>query len=128
MRSRYDEIVAAGGSVVAIGMGQVPMAAHFRDEQEIPFPLIVDRTKQTYRALEIQKGGIASVMGPTVWLKAAMNMFKGHRPVKKPKQDPFQLGATAIVKAGGEISHLHRAGDSSDNYPVDDVIEELRKL
>ena len=114
--------------MVAIGMGQVPMAAHFREEQEIPFPLIVDHTKQTYRALEIRKGGLGSVMGPTVWLRAAKNMLKGQQPVKKPEQDPFQLGATAIVGAGGEISHLHRSSDSSDNYPVDDVIEELRKL
>ena len=109
-------------------MGQVPMATHFRDEADIPFPLIVDHTKETYRALEIKKGNIATVMGPGVWMRAIQNVFKGHAPVKKPEQDPFQLGATAIVKSGGEIAHLHRSKDSSDNLPLDQVIAEVRSL
>ena len=109
-------------------MGQVPMAAHFRDETNIPFPLIVDHTKETYRALEVKKGNVLSVMGPTVWLGAIKNIFKGQQPVKKPQQDPFQLGATAIVKPGGEIVHLHRSADSSDNYPIDKVIQEIRAV
>lgn len=128
MRDRWEEITGAGATVVAIGMGQVEMAAHFREGQDIPFPLIVDRKKETYRALEVGRGTLLSVAGPTVWVQAVKNITKGHPPFKKPQQDALQLGGTAIVKPGGEIAHIHRSKDSSDNYPVDEVIEKVRAL
>lgn len=109
-------------------MGQIEMAAHFRDDQKIPFPLIVDRTKETYRALDVGRGSLMDVSGPAVWLKAVRNIFKGQQPIKKPEQDPFQLGATAIVKPGGEIAHIHRSKDSSDNYPLDEVLAKVKAL
>ena len=109
-------------------MGQVEMAAHFREAQDIPFPLIVDRKKETYRALEVTRGSLLDVAGPSVWLQALKNISKGHPPFQRPQQDALQLGATAIVKPGGDVFHLHRAKDSSDNYPVDEVIKKVRAL
>ncbi len=128
LRGRYDEISATGATVVAIGMGQIEMAAHFRDEVDIPFPLIVDRTKETYRALELKKGTLATILGPSVWIRGVKNLLRGRQPLDKPKQDPFQMGATAIVRPGGEIAHLHRSEDPGDNYPVDELIAQLKKL
>lgn len=128
MRDRWEEITSTGATVAAIGMGQVEMAAHFREEQDIPFPLIVDRKKETYRALEVARGSLLDVAGPSVWLQAVKNITKGHPPFKRPQQDALQLGATAIVKPGGEIAHLHRSKDSSDNYPVDEVIRKVSAL
>lgn len=109
-------------------MGQVEMAAHFREEQDVPFPLIVDRKKETYRALEVARGSLLDVAGPSVWLRAVKNVAKGHPPFQKPQQDALQLGATAIVKPGGEIAHIHRSKDSSDNYSVDEVIKKVSEL
>ncbi|HEU4480243.1 MAG TPA: peroxiredoxin-like family protein [Actinomycetota bacterium] len=124
LRDNHQKILETGTKVVAIGMGRVDMAAHFRDEQDIPFPLLVDRTKESYRALEIKRGNWWTVAGPQVWPRAVFNMITG-KGQSVPKQDPKQLGGLMIVDRGGEIRFIHRSGSSADNLPVDELIERL---
>jgi hypothetical protein len=106
-------------------MGRPDMAAHFREEFNVPFTLLVDHTKQTYRALDIQKGSWWSVMGPPVWLHGIRTILQGKRIVK-PEQDPFQLGALAFVEPGGELRFVHRSTNSNDNLSVDELVAKLR--
>lgn len=124
MRGHYDEVKAKGAEVVAIGMGIPEMAADFRDKQDIPFRLLVDRTKQTYRALEIPRGNLWQLVGPQPVLRGMRNLLTGNWQ-GIVRQDPYQLGGTAIVEPSGEIRYLHRAKDSSDNYPVGEILARL---
>lgn len=124
MRDRQDELKATSARVVAIGMGRPDMAAHFRDEFNIPFTLLVDHTKETYRALEIRRGSWWDVMGPPVWLHGAKAILQG-QGVAKPQQDPQQLGGLAIVDPGGELRHIFRATASNENLPIDDLLTKL---
>lgn len=125
MRDRYPEIQAAGADAAAIGMGWPAAAAAFKEEFDIPFPLIVDHTKQTYRALEMQRGTLWDVVGPKVWLRFAKGLMGGHG-VGKPKQDPLQMGGTIVVKPGGETPLVHRARSAEENVPLEDVLGALR--
>jgi len=105
-------------------MGRPDMAAHFQQTQDIPFTLLVDDTKETYRILEIRRGSAMDVIGPKVWLRGAKNILTG-KGQALPQQDPLQLGGTAVVAPGGEIRYLHRAGTSSDNAPIAALLEAL---
>lgn len=125
MRDRYEEVTATGAGIVAIGMGRVDMAAHFRDEFDIPFTLLVDAERRTYRALDIRRGTLWDVAGPHMWVDFTKRFFKGQRP-KGVQADPMQLGGVAIVEDNGAISYVHRAEDPSDNPPIDDLLKELR--
>ncbi len=124
MRGRYEEFTAKGADVAAIGMGIPEMAADFREKQSVPFPLLVDRTKATYRALEMRRGTLWEVAGPPVWLRYAKGMLSGHG-VDKPKQDPLQMGGVIVVDRGGDILYGSRSNNASDNPPVDDVLAAL---
>ena len=96
------------------------MAAAFKEEANLPFTLLVDHTKETYRRLEVKKGSLLDVAGPSVWLKGVRSILKGGQ--KKPEQDPFQLGATAVIEPGGKVRHLYRSSNSSDNFPMDQLL------
>lgn len=124
MRGHHDEIRSKGADVVAIGMGIPEQAADFRESQQIPFRLVVDRQKETYRALEITRGGVWQVMGPKQIARGVKNVLTGHRQATV-KQDPYQLGGTAIVEPSGDIRYLHRSRDSTDNYPVREILARL---
>ena len=124
MRDREEEIEATGTKVVAIGMGRPDMAAFFRDQFDIPFTLLVDHEKQTYRALQIKKGTWFDVSGPQNWARFAKAFLSG-KGVAKPEQDPLQMGGVAVVQQGGRISFIHRSEASADNLPIDDLLEEL---
>jgi hypothetical protein len=125
LRDRHQEFTQAGAKVVTIGMGIPEMAADFRDKQDIPYLLLVDRTKETYRALEMKRGSFMDVAGPQVWLRGAKGLLTG-KGAAMPKQDPYQIGGAAVVDKGGEIKFLHRGERSDDTVPVDKLLDALK--
>jgi hypothetical protein len=124
LSERYEEIRAKGADVVAIGMGRVDMAAHFAETRSIPFRLLVDHDRETYRALGLKVGTWLDAAGPKVWMRGIKGTLSGH-PSSLPKQDPKQMGGVMVVETGGGVVYLHRADDSSDNPPIDDVLAAL---
>lgn len=108
--------------MIAIGMGWPAAAADFREQQDVPFPLLVDHTKQTYRAVKMKRGTLWQVAGPPVWLRSIKSFVGGHGMTPKPKQDPLQMGGVVVVEAGGRILYQHISETSSDNPPTDDVV------
>lgn len=124
MSGRHEEFTARGASIAAIGMGLPGMAEDFREKQGIQFPLLVDRTKETYRALEMKKGNLWDVMGPKNWARYAKGILSGHG-VDKPKQDPLQMGGVLVVDTDGAVKYEFRAGAAKENPPIDEVLAAL---
>jgi hypothetical protein len=125
LRDYHEDFERVGANLLAIGMGTPEMAAHFRDTQDIPFPLLVDHTKQTYRALELGRGSWMDVAGPKVWARGAKSILSG-KGQGVPKQDPMQLGGAIVVEAGGRVKYIRRAKTSSDNPKPEDLLGQLR--
>ena len=86
--------------------------------------LLVDRTKETYRALEMKKGNLWDVMGPKNWARYAKGILSGHG-VDKPKQDPLQMGGVLVVDTDGAVKYEFRAGAAKENPPIDEVLAAL---
>lgn len=108
--------------MLAIGMGWPAAAADFRESQDVPFPILIDHTKETYRALEMKRGTLWQVAGPPVWLRSIKSFVAGHGMTPKPKQDPLQMGGVLVAAAGGKIVYSHISETSSDNPPTDEVV------
>lgn len=124
LRSAYDDFLAREAKVAAIGMGIPEMAAQFAQTRKIPFTLLVDQRKTTYRALGLARGSLGEVAGPRVWASGAKSILGGHT-TGLPKQDPYQLGGAVVVGKGGEIKLIHRAKTSADNLPVAALLDAL---
>src|SRR3954463_8118244 len=106
LRDRHSELKATGGDVVVIGMGWPEMASHFKAEERLPFTLLVDQERKTYRALGLKRGGVLDVAGPRVWRKGLKSLAAGNKN-KIPKQDPMQLGGAVVVGTSGRIAFFH---------------------
>ncbi len=102
------------------------MAAHFRDEEKIPFRLLVDHDQETYAALGLGNATAMQIYGPKQVLKSAFNVMKGHK-VSIAKQDFHQLGGAAVISTQGEMVFVHRARDSSDNVAAGVLLDALQK-
>jgi hypothetical protein len=126
LRGRYEEFRGKGAEVAAIGMGLTAMAADFKEKQDIPFPLLVDRRRETHRAFELQRGKLLEVVGPKQVLRGIKSLATGNsqgRPA--PKQDVLQLGGALVVDRGGDILYTHRAQGSDDNASPDELLGAL---
>jgi hypothetical protein len=40
----------------------------------------------------------------------------------------MQLGGAVVIETGGAIAFVHRADDSSDNVPIEDLLDALRRV
>jgi hypothetical protein len=105
-------------------MGRPDMAAHFKEAQNVPFTLLVDHTKESYRLMEMGRGSLMAVIGPKVWARAAKSLVTGHG-LQKARQDPLQMGGAVVVDRDGEVLFTHHSKDSSDNVPVADLLAAL---
>jgi len=125
VRDRYSEFQSKGANVAIVGMGLPAMAADFRDEYHVPFPVLVDAKRQSYKALELKRGSLGQLLGKgflgRLW--AAARKYGVGKP--KAGQDVAQLGGAVVVKPGGTLAFVHRAQDSSDNVPVDALLKAL---
>lgn len=105
------------------------MAAHFRDEERIPFRLLVDHDQVSYAALDLRNATAMQIYGPKQVMKSAFNILKGHK-IALARQDFHQLGGAAVIAPGGTLVFVHRAKESSDNVPPEallDAIEEANR-
>lgn len=105
-------------------MGWPEMAAGFKNEFDIPFRLLVDTERLSYKALEIRRGSLMDVMGPSVWLPWTKAVLRGNFQ-GRPQLDVTQLGGALVVAPGGEVRYRHTAKNSADNAPVDDLLAAL---
>ncbi|MDQ3915373.1 MAG: AhpC/TSA family protein [Actinomycetota bacterium] len=126
MRDRYEDFRAKGAEIAAIGMGLTAMAADFKEKQGIPFPLLVDRRRETHRAFELQRGTLLEVAGPRQVARGIKSFLTGNvqgRPA--PKQDVLQLGGAMVIDRGGDVLYTHRARSADDNASADELLEAL---
>jgi len=122
-KPRFDEL---GARVLCIGMDNLDSAARFRSKHDLPFTLLVDSRRESYKALDIQKGSVRDLIGPSVW-KGALRSFRAGNLQGKIRGNPYQLGGAAVIATGGEIVYLHRSENAADNAPIEELIDALRE-
>jgi hypothetical protein len=124
LRDRYEDFGSLGAQVVAIGMGDAERARAFKEAMRIPFPLLIDRTRESYRLLELARGSWTDVAGPKVWGRGLRSLAHGHVQ-HVPHEDPRQLGGAAVILPDSRLAFVHRADTSADNVPVDRLLEAI---
>jgi peroxiredoxin len=126
LRERYGEIQGAGGEVVAIGTGSRRYAAAFVEDEDVPFPVLVDDDATAANAAAVQKVGFFTLLfnpaSKPGYRRAKAAGHKIHRAGKRVTQ----LGATFVVGPGDTVRYEHYDEHSADHAPIDDVIGAMR--
>jgi len=121
LRGRYEEITGAGAELVAIGTGDARYAQAFIDEEEIPFPVLLDEDGEAAEAASVKRGGVLQLAGPRTAAGVAKAIAAGKRQHKTGKRST-QLGATFVIGPGDEVQYEHLDRDVSDHAPIDETI------
>jgi peroxiredoxin len=124
LRRSYEEFKAKGAEIVAIGTGDARYAQAFIDEEEIPFPVLLDEDGDAADAASVKKGRVMDLVGSRTVAGALKATAAGHRQHKTGKRST-QLGATFVIGPGDVVRYEHLDGDVSDHAPIEEVLAAL---
>lgn len=109
-----------------MGLGWPAAAKDFKETTRYPGRIYVDETGAAYRAATLGRLGFLGLFRPRTWISAMRAKKAGHSQ-GKVKGDPWQLGGTFVVAAGGRVLYAHRNRSPEDDAPIDDVLNALRR-
>lgn len=93
---------------------------------DVPFPVLVDRERDAYRAWGMRRSSAAGVwLDPRVWGRYAALMARGERP-RRLGRDTLQLGGDFVVGPDGAVRYA-RPQRRDDRPSVLTLVSELRE-
>lgn len=128
MRDRLTEL---GDStvVVMITFTDPDNIAEYQRANSLPFPILLDPKRDTYRAYGLDRGSLRRVWG---WrtAKSYIEILRrdGRGGLKRPTEDTFQLGGDFIIGADGDLAWGFWSEGPDDRPSVDDLIAEIRRI
>lgn len=111
---------------MAIGTGDDRYARAFIEDEEIPFPVLVDGEGEAAEIAALRRGGWLQLAGPATMPGALKATAEGHRQHKTGKR-PRQLGATFVIGPGDVVRYEHLDGDVSDHAPFEEIMAALEE-
>jgi hypothetical protein len=93
----------------------------YRGRLGLPFVVLTDETRATYRAYGLGRGRWWRVWGPRT-VRAYGRLIRGGARAERPKEDTLQLGGEFVVGRDGRLLYAFRSKGPDDRPPVDDLV------
>jgi peroxiredoxin len=125
-RARGD-LEATGGAIVLIGQATPRHAAHFRRRVELEWPVLADRTRESYRAAGAKVGTVGELLGPKAVTKGIRASRRSGVVQGRTIGHPAQLGGVLVIATDGAVVWSHMSEDVSDNAAPADIVAALAR-
>ncbi len=133
LRDEHERIRRIGADVGLVGHGDPEAALAFAEAKELPFPLLLDPDRGTYRAYGLVQGKAMQVLAPKValpWIKAELSPETRQRGLKGGNflQMPgtFVIDTSGVIQArGGRVRMAHRNRHFADAPSIERLLEAI---
>lgn len=124
-RQRLDEL---GAAVLFVAYDDPELLRRTMiSDLELPYPLLVDRSRAAYAAWGLRRAGLLRIWGdPRVWLDYARLILHGER-IRGRGLDTLQLGGDFVVDPAGTIVYS-RPQTRDDRPPVAHLIRAIEDI
>ena len=100
-----------------MGLGDRNYARMFREESGIQFPLLIDESRQAYRAAELKSANLLHLLRSENASARKRARAAGHHQ-HKLGQNPFQLGGSFVFGPGNVDRFAHVSQTFGDNATI----------
>ncbi|MGI9648229.1 MAG: peroxiredoxin-like family protein [Acidimicrobiia bacterium] len=121
VRDRYEEFLAAGAGVTAIGTGGKQYAMAFIEDEGVPFPVLLDEDGSAADIVGTNSLGVTAALRPSAYTAGLRSVAKGHRQRKLGRR-PTQLGATLVIGPGEVLLYEDYEEYAGDHADIDEVL------
>lgn len=125
MRDRLAELGDA--EVALITFTRQRNLRGYRSRFRLPFPVLADESRATYRAYGLGRGPWWRVWGPAT-LRTYARLLRRGATLQRPNEDTSQLGGDFVVDGDGRIVYAYRSRGPADRPPVDELVAAVARL
>ncbi len=126
MRDRLDEL-GETTEVALVTFSDPTHLAHYQDVHDLPYTILVDRTRSSYRDFGLGRGSVRRVWG---WraLHRYVQILRagGLAGLGRPTEDTLQLGGDFVIAPDGALAWGFWGEGPDDRPSVDDLIAAVR--
>ncbi len=116
--------MAKGVGVTAIGTGGKRYAKAFIEDEQVPFPVLLDQDGSAAEVAGTKKMRGLSLVSPKQLVSGIRSTLGGHRQHNSGRR-PFQLGATLVIGPGDELLYADFEDFAGDHADLDEVLAVL---
>jgi hypothetical protein len=93
----------------------------YRGRFGLPFAVLTDETRATYRAYGLGRGRWWRVWGPAT-LRAYGRLIRAGARAERQKDETVELGGDFVIGRQGALLYASRSTGPDDRPPVDDLV------
>jgi AhpC/TSA antioxidant enzyme len=126
---RRKEIEDLGAEVLVVAYDEPTLlSAKMLHDVALPFPLLLDRTRETYARWGMGRTGLRGAMlSPSLNWRYLKLLAKGERFLGFAP-DMFQLGGDFLVDKQGTLVFAYRMKNNGDRVGTETLLDELARL
>jgi len=122
-----DEIARANTDVVLVAFHDPELLmAKMLHDLELPYVLLLDRSRQAYARWGLGRAGLKSVLSPGLYW-ASLKLFLKREPSMGTTPHYNQLGGDFVVDRAGKLVFVNRMRSFYDRATVPDMLAALRQ-
>ena len=121
LKAAYSRFEAKGVKLIVVAQSTAKRTAEVASKEGLAYLLVADREKNLYDKFEVKKGGLKEFTAPAAFMATIRATFKGHMHGKF-EGDEFQVPASFLLSAEGEVIYAHYGKDISDFGSVDELL------
>ena len=115
MQQYEDELDKRDVKVVVVTFEAGFLARAYIEDTGLRWPLLIDTTRELYRAYGMLEAGFWDIWGPGTWWAYFKEFARGRLP-KKSEGDISQRGGDVLVDPGGTVQ-IHHVGRGPGDRP-----------
>ena len=104
-------------------------AVRYHEHHELPFPLLVDPGRETYRTYGLTRGSVGRVWGWRAMKRyVAIIARSGIGELRAPREDTLQLGGDFVIDREGRLAWGFWGAGPDDRPPVADLAAAVAEI
>ena len=124
MRDREEDFGKRNVRIAVVTFELGFLARSYVEETSLSWPLLVDATRETYRAYGMLSASFWDIWGPKTWWAYLKEILKGQR-LKKSEGDLSQRGGDVLIDPSGIVALHHVGAGPADRPTVASILERI---
>lgn len=127
LRQQNERLVRNNIAVLVVSFEQVENVLNYQGETGIPWPVVVDTSRELYAYYGFTKAGFWDLWGFSTWVAYCKELLKGNFP-RRTKGDIDQLGGDVLIDPDGLVRVHHISKGPADRPQISDVLARAETL